>query len=625
MNSSDCLYIVPTPAMVESVKKIFQEEKLDLHVEYGILDSGIALARQYAKKGVTAVAARGKTSHVIAEACPELSVVEIPITGFDLLYAIGQAKTVGNKVAVVAFQSMVLGIELVAEMMNIQIGFFYIDEKEEIETVIAKAVKEGYHVVLGGTLTLMAAQKMNVPAAYIGSSRESILQTAQELLRVAQVIRKEKYKRKELSAIVDYASDGIITVDNKGIITSINPKAKSIARLSDVVGSNIENIITDTQVRDIMKSPKAEFNKTITLNGIKIYCTKLPILMNGKVSGAVINFQEITKIQQIEASIRKEVYAKGHVAHMNFEDILGKSPAITSTVAMAKKYAQTESNILILGKTGTGKEVFAQSIHNYSKRKNGPFVAVNCAALPSDLLESELFGYVKGAFTGANKEGRVGLFELAHKGTIFLDEIAELDYINQARLLRVLQERSIVRLGSDTVTHVDVRILAATNKDLHIAVAEKRFRDDLYYRLNVLALHIPGLTERKADIAVYANYFLEHYQGDGPKKSFSEEALRLLEEYSWPGNIRQLQNVIQRILALSDGFSITRATAEYCLDAISIEAAAPTSEMEELTTSSKREIMEALREAHGSRTKAAEILGIDRSTLWRKMQKFGLT
>ncbi|MHC1759103.1 MAG: sigma-54 interaction domain-containing protein [Negativicutes bacterium] len=294
---------------------------------------------------------------------------------------------------------------------------------------------------------------------------------------------------------------------------------------------------------------------------------------------------------------------------------------IKRVVDIAKDYARTESNILITGETGTGKEVFAQSIHNHSQRKKGPFVAVNCAALPSQLLESELFGYVKGAFTGANKEGKPGLFEVAHGGTIFLDEISELDYVNQGRLLRVLQEKTVVRLGSDKVVPVDVRIIAATNKDLGLEVAEKKFRDDLFYRLNVLKLILPPLRERVIDIKDYAMNFLERYlPADRQSMTFRPGALRVLEKFDWPGNIRQLQNTIQRAAVLCKEPFINEATIAHCLD---VPDKRPN--LQSGLTQEIEAIRQALVKAKGKQTEAAKALGINRSTLWRKMQRLGIS
>lgn len=270
-----------------------------------------------------------------------------------------------------------------------------------------------------------------------------------------------------------------------------------------------------------------------------------------------------------------------------------------------------------MGETGTGKEVFAQSIHNASSRSKGPFVAINCASLPSQILESELFGYVGGAFTGANKEGKVGLFEVAHRGTLFLDEIAEMDYINQGRLLRFLQEKTIVRLGSHKVIPVDVRIIAATNKDLEMLVQENKFRDDLYFRLNVLNLQIPPLRDRRSDISLFANALLQELSAESSKKiKLDADAVRVLERYAWPGNIREFRNIMERAIATLKTDTLTNSAIVKVLGQKNKKA--PTASPKEMRLT--HEIKQALAANNGNYTAAAATLGISRTTLWRRMQ-----
>jgi transcriptional regulator with PAS, ATPase and Fis domain len=267
-----------------------------------------------------------------------------------------------------------------------------------------------------------------------------------------------------------------------------------------------------------------------------------------------------------------------------------------------------------------GKEVFAQSIHNAGRRSQGPFMAINCAALPAQLLESELFGYVGGAFTGANKEGKPGLFEVAHTGTIFLDEIGEMDYVNQGRLLRVLQERAIMRLGSDRIIPVDVRVIAATNKNLITLIARKKFREDLYYRLNVLKLQLLPLRQRRKDIIHYANLMLDQIGvGMGKKVRLSAGAARVLEQYSWPGNIRELRNVLERAMAIGRRNVISTSSMEQLLayDDVSVGDTVQPSEVES--------IKRALAESDGKIAAAADRLQITRVTLWRKMKKLNIS
>src|SRR5690625_4003910 len=264
----------------------------------------------------------------------------------------------------------------------------------------------------------------------------------------------------------------------------------------------------------------------------------------------MVAFQDVTGIKKMEGEIRKKIYLRGHIAKYTFNDIIYKSDVVDQTIEIAKSYSEVDSNILIIGETGTGKEMYTQSIHNQSARKDKPFVAINCAALPESLLESELFGYVEGAFTGAVKGGKKGFFELAHRGTLFLDEIGEISVNLQSRLLRVLQEKEVMRIGDDKVIPVDVRIIAATNKNLLEMVKNNQFREDLYYRLSVLNLHLPPLRACREDIPSMVHLFLRKYAGTNQRIRITESALERLSNEAWEGNVRELQNFCERLAVL---------------------------------------------------------------------------
>ena len=342
--------------------------------------------------------------------------------------------------------------------------------------------------------------------------------------------------------------------------------------------------------------------------------------MNNKTAGAVVTFQDVTQIQQMEARVRRRIHASGHVAGFSFDNIVGNSAILKQTVGIAKEFSITPSSILILGESGTGKEIFAQSIHNFSERRQGPFVAINCAALPGQILESELFGYVGGAFTGANPKGKLGLFEIAHGGTLFLDEISEMEYTIQGKLLRVLQEKKVMRLGSDSVIPVDVRVIAASNKNLKSLVNENTFRADLYYRLNVLQLRIPPLRERKEDIKLLAEYFLKEHAGIMKRHlKLAPSAIQALTLYTWPGNIRELQNIIERVIAV-----YKRETIDASVINLMLEDQLEGKFLSFVIPNELEEISRALTLTNGKYAEAAKMLGISRSTLWRKLKRLGL-
>jgi len=364
-------------------------------------------------------------------------------------------------------------------------------------------------------------------------------------------------------------------------------------------------------------------DEIVSLGDATFLASIVPAHVGHDLSGAIVTLQETNRITELDAKIRKDLRAKGLIATYRFEDIKGSSAAICETKRLAARYAATDSTILIYGETGTGKELFAQSIHNASRAANGPFVAVNCAALPPSLLESELFGYEEGAFTGANRKGKAGLFELAHDGTLFLDEISEMDQYGQVRLLRFLQEKQIMRLGGDKYLPVRVRVVAATNKDLRQAVSEGKFREDLFYRLKVLSLSIPPLRQRGDDIALLAKSMLAEWSRRlGGKIILSPDAWNVMRAHTWPGNVRELVNVTENLTVLAHDGRIAMDDVAGILHQEQtpghLAAPAPKGGDEEV-----ERIRQALVEANGRYSVAAKKLGMHRSTLYRKVGKHG--
>jgi transcriptional regulator with PAS, ATPase and Fis domain len=347
---------------------------------------------------------------------------------------------------------------------------------------------------------------------------------------------------------------------------------------------------------------------------------RLPITLHGEVIGAVANIEDVTQLQNFEQVVRQKLNKKGLVAKVNLHQLLGTSGAMKEIKERACQYANTDATVLITGESGTGKEGIAQSIHNLSQRKNGPFVAVNCAALPESLLESELFGYEEGAFTGAKKGGKAGLFEMAHRGTIFLDEIGEIPLPLQARLLRVLQEREIMRIGSDSVIPVDVRVLAATNQDLMALVDIKQFRADLYYRIDVLRLHLPPLRDRIKDIPELVQATIKKIASKNNRVyRITDNAMTFLQLQPWKGNIRELENVIERVVLISksgiiDEGELRREFPDYQR----VEDEDCINDLEKLE---KQKIEQILLEEKYNYSQAAKKLGISRTTLWRKIRE----
>ncbi|WP_257346666.1 sigma-54 interaction domain-containing protein [Pseudalkalibacillus decolorationis] len=370
--------------------------------------------------------------------------------------------------------------------------------------------------------------------------------------KLAYSIENERHLNEHLETVLNAVHEGVIWVDQKGIITVFNQEAGSIlgVKCENAIRRHHSEVIGNFNVDDVFKTMKEFPRQIIQMQGLQILITKTPIMLDDSFLGAVITFQDVTHVQRLEQEIRKKKKESGLTTKYSFEDVIGCSVAIEHTKEIAEKIARSDYTILISGESGTGKEVFAQAIHNYSSRIDGPFLAVNFAGLTQSLAESELFGYEEGAFTGARRGGKTGLFELAQNGTIFLDEIGDAPPSIQAALLRVLQERQVMRVGGRKVIPINVRIIAATNKDLYQMIKEGTFREDLFYRLNQLPLDIPPLRKRGEDIEVLMYHFLRERNS---VLVLTPEFVEAITKYEWPGNIRELVAFINYLTVTVDG------------------------------------------------------------------------
>jgi PAS domain S-box-containing protein len=446
---------------------------------------------------------------------------------------------------------------------------------------------------------------------------------AGKLKAVEQLEMQNKYQE----AILESMFDGFLTIDGKGCVIHMNASGGRILGVDHkkVIGKFIGDIVDFKPViLEVLKTGKGYVDKEFmvkTSTGFKHFMkTAVPIRdENGRITAVVDTFREIKRVRNL---VNQMVGAQ---AQFTFADIIGNSRPIRECLRLAKMAAQSSSQVLLQGESGTGKELFAQAIHNASSRRDGPFVALNCAALPHELIESELFGYEDGAFTGASRGGRPGKFELASGGTIFFDEIGDMPLDMQAKLLRVLEEKRVVRLGGRHYINCDVRVIAATNRELAREVEIGNFRRDLYYRLNVICIPLPPLRRRGTDIELFIDHFtrqISNQLGQEPC-SFAPEALQVMRSYPWPGNVRELKNIVERVLNTAPGPVITAAEVTRHLRSQS-EQGVLTGELLSMEELERQAIQRALKVAGGNISRAARLLRISRNTLYNKLKKYRL-
>jgi len=349
--------------------------------------------------------------------------------------------------------------------------------------------------------------------------------------------------------LLDELISGVIVTDETNQIELINYKAKTILNLEreNVVGNDINILINKVNNLDFILKEKEVKDKLIKFKGKELIFTVKSVEFDEQFYGKIIIISPYREMVKTQQKVHKQLVGKGHYTDHTFADIIGDSNLINKSKEISKKIAKTDSTVLLLGDSGTGKELFAGAIHNYSHRSHKPYVAINCATLPENLLESELFGYEEGAFTGARKGGKIGLFEQAAGGTIFLDEIGDLPLKLQARLLRAIEEKEIMRLGGDSIIGIDTRIIAATNQDLIQLMEEGKFRKDLFYRLNVFQIRIPSLTKRQDDIPTLVDYYLDKWNQE---RFLSKDFKEFIHKYDWPGNVRELKNTIKYMVTV---------------------------------------------------------------------------
>ncbi len=620
--------------LIDCVREIAGESGEPIAIAVQGLESAIAAGKKMERDGIEVIVGRGGTSDLLRESL-HIPVLSIPLTYLDILSSIKEAASMGSRILLTTFRRRLSDLVIFEEIFPVQLKQGVFDDSASLEKVIMSAQKQGYQVVIGGGVSMEYARKYGLCGVELRTAKETVRSVIEDAKSVAKSNREEQEKAERYRCIVDSVSEAIIAVDRRGYITSMNSSARDTLHVRDHngVGEFIGTYFAHPPILRVIQTGTPLYNKVETINKNLFVGNHVPVIIGSRLVGGVSTFKDISNVMKAEREVRRS-FAKGLVAKYSLDDLVHMSPSMRDVVNRAQRFAASDSTLLVTGETGTGKEIIAHSIHRIGPRKRQPFVSINCAALPEHLLESELFGYEEGAFTGSRRGGKAGLFEIAHKGTIFLDEIGTTPQSVQTRLLRVLQEKEVMRIGGDRMIPVDVRVIAATNKDLSYEVRKGRVREDFFFRLNILHIHIPPLRERIEDLPLLMNTLIIRAarKYGAPRLAVTDSYIKRLMTYSWPGNVRQLENFVERLLLLSgdrlrkdifdelygelsayatggglrsrDVPSLSRSKPEYGVD-----------------TQEPQIIWKALEEAHFCKSKAARRLGVSRTTLWRKLKE----
>ena len=600
------------------------------------VDQVLKLSKKY---NISVIISRGVTAKMI-QGRTDIPVLEAQATPFDIIASIIEAMKISKDIAFIHYEKFFTEEFLhLPELFNLNLKEYYYSNIHDIEQCVYQAYQDKKEVVICGYGKIQdICNKLGIPSVMYSTSKY----TMKEILSRASLIRyaEERQYRHEnqLRTFINEMPDGVVYLDEHNVITIINSIGKKLLNINsdqDIIGQPVNKFINNHDFIDIINSKHLESGKEIDFSGNKILIRSTPIFAKESYIGTVISFQKSSYISYLDHNVRRQNIKKGMNANSTFRDLEDTSISSGMKVCIdnAIKYASTDSTILITGESGTGKEMFAQSIHNASSRHSYPFVAINCAALSQNLIESELFGYEEGAFTGAKVGGKPGYFELAHNGTLFLDELGLLPLNVQVQLLRVLQERQVLRIGGTKMIPINIRIIAATNSNLLEAVENGTFRHDLYYRLNVLNISIPPLRQRKDDIPLLIQHFLSFYNAQYNKKikCCSDDFFQAFQEHDWKGNVRELMNYIMRIVILSHSEILTAEDikrSEIRLDykeKTFLEPLKDNKNLLKLHPDTLEDMEQEIIKWHmdrymGNRAKVCQALNISRTTLWKKLK-----
>lgn len=617
---------------------------------------GIGSLRQSA--GVDAVVSAGSNGSFLRDHL-DLPVVLVKPDGFDLLHGLARAAGKSRRIALVTYGALSPELQLFNERFALQLEIRAYNGEAEAEACVQELADKGVDTIVAPGLVVDLARARGMEGMLL-YSQGAVREAMAAAIDIARVARQESARREKLNTILGQLKDGVVAVDPDERIEAVNPAMEAFIGLpaEQLLGQRLSALHGELSLAQTLRTGTPEVEQVQQVNGQTTVVTRLPIIEQGRQTGAVLVCQDPLVIQRLDRSLRARARPSASHAKYGLANLVGESDALRSVRRRAQSCAQSGATVLIVGESGTGKELLAQGIHNASARQAQPFVAINCAAFPESLLESELFGYVEGAFTGSSRGGKTGLFEAAHTGTIFLDEIGEMPLSLQTRLLRVLQEREVLRIGATVPTPVDLRVIAATHRDLARRVAEGSFRQDLYYRLNILVVRLPPLRERHGDLPLLARHLADKIALRLGDRRLADDALvqALVEagrQYTWPGNIRELENLIERIMVFRDpsarGVGITKEELRDIApelfagesvarpgpmvapaDLPSVLTVSDVSAVPDASTVMTREAMEraclltALEQCGGNREQAAALLGISRTTLWRRLRQLGL-
>ncbi|MDF2802482.1 MAG: domain S-box protein [Anaerocolumna sp.] len=631
---SGIILFVPSDKMVDQANKILQEKcyKIEKVKRIQTIDA-VNEARNAVSNGASIIIARGMQANLI-KSYTKIPVVEITLTGQEMGLLITEAKKKLDKecpiIAVIGVSNMFCDMTYFNQIFEIDLRTYFGDNEEELRGSVNEAINDQVDFIIGGNIAMLEAKQTNIPSLFLESTEDSIRQAfhvAEQLKYVSEV---ENRNAAQLETLMDYSFNGIIKLDSDGRIVAANHIMEEILgkKAREINGLYVVDVIKEIEqerIEHVLNDGKDIYSTFIRINHNALVVMIAPIVVEDHIEGGILSCHKVKKIDQVESDTLREMYLHGYVAKANFEELPRNSKKMQANIELAKLYAQSNSPVLIEGEVGTEKELFAESIHNNSLRKNGPFISVNCSDMSEETQSNILFGD-KDDLTSNIRE--IGALGTAMHGSVLISEIDQLGMHNQYRLYKALKYKALIQNDIKKLMSLDIRIITTSSKNLFLRMKQQLFREDLYYLLSGLSLEIPPLRERKNDIkdlveqlikqnmTIYSRYHI-----------LTDEAKKLLIEYDWYGNRIQLESFCERMILTAKSRKIDEIYVKYLLS----KMYPIIHEQDNLRKTvihqdpEAAHIAEVLRKHNGNRTKTAEELDMSKTTLWRYMKKYGIS
>lgn len=620
--------------LTDTFRTVLPEFSGRAHIEViakGFDDAIAAIGERSASRACDVVVGAGAHGAYLRQHLSQ-PVALVKVGGFDLMAALSKARLISDRIAVVMHLHISPELIRFAGLFALPLELRAYETTDDARLCIHELAQLGIKAIVGPGLIANLAYEAGLEGVLV-YSLDSVRAAFEDAIAIASAKLAEKSRRAQLDSVLRHLNDGVVAVDMAGRIVTMNPAVEKLTgtAIKETLGKPVQSVLADLKLGQVLTRGLSDIGSVEDMAGRSIVVDRVPLFDEGVQTGAIFTLHGSSTLERAVSKLRAHSQRKSRAARYRLDDVVAESPQMQNVVRQCAIFAaHSDAAVLISGQSGTGKELLAQGIHNASRRKRAPFVAINCGAFTETLLESELFGYEEGAFTGASRHGKVGLFEAANQGTLFLDEIGEMPLHLQTRLLRALQEKEITRVGGVDAVPVDVRIVAATHRDLIAMVRMGTFREDLFYRLNILQVAVPPLLGRSEDIQVLGVRLIENALRRADREGLADALLHValppMQAYPWPGNVREMENFVERLAMAC--LVADRAPRRHEIKSMLAEMgnpSAPDLSTARSMTSERRshdsELARAmLATCGGNHDEAAKRLGISRTTLWRKLR-----